>query len=58
MQSAPEFQGMLAAAKRREFQVLLVHNLDRFGRNREDAVVYKSLLRRQGIQVRGTCQAF
>lgn len=56
VKSAPEFQEMLAAAKRREFQVLLVHKLDRFGRNREDAVVYKSLLRRQGIQVRSVAE--
>ena len=56
VKSSPEFQEMLAAAKRREFQVLLVHKLDRFGRNREDAVVYKSLLRRQGIQVRSVAE--
>ena len=56
VKSSSEFQDMLAAARRREFQVLLVHKLDRFGRNREDAVVYKSLLRRQGIQVRSVAE--
>ena len=34
------------------FDVILVHKFDRFARNREDSVVYKSLLRSElGIQV-------
>ena len=31
--------------------VVLVHNLDRFSRRREDAVTYKALLRRVGVAV-------
>jgi site-specific DNA recombinase len=44
---------MIALARRKPppFTVLLVHKLDRFSRNREDAVTYKALLRRQGIRL-------
>lgn len=56
VKQSQEFLDMLAAAKRRDFDLLLVHKLDRFGRNREDAVVYKSLLRRQGVQVRSVAE--
>lgn len=44
----PEFQKMISEAKQdpRPFDVILYHKNDRFARNREDAIVYKSLLRR------------
>ena len=50
----PAFQAMIAAAKGTPppFSVILVHKFDRFARNREDSIVYKSMLRRQcGVQV-------
>lgn len=50
----PEFQKMIAEAKQdpRPFDVILYHKNDRFARNREDAIVYKSLLRRDcGIEL-------
>ena len=50
----PAFMEMIGAAKRKPapFSVILVHKLDRFARNREDSIVYKSMLRRQcGVQV-------
>ena len=50
----PAFMEMIGAAKRRPppFSVILVHKLDRFARNREDSIVYKSMLRRQcGVRV-------
>ena len=45
----PGFQAMIATAKKkpRPFDVILVHRFDRFARNREDSIVYKSLLRRE-----------
>jgi len=43
----PAFMKMIAAAKSREFDTILVHKFDRFARNREDSVVYKSLLRKE-----------
>lgn len=51
----PEFQRMIAAARTRPrpFDLILIHKGDRFARNREDAVIYKSLLRREcGVEVR------
>lgn len=49
-----EFQRMIALARQkpRPFDVLLLWKFSRFARSREDAVVYKSMLRRQcGIEV-------
>ena len=49
----PEFQNMIAAAKQKDrpFEAILVWKLNRFARNREDSIFYKSLLRKKGIQV-------
>lgn len=49
----PAFQEMIALAKSKPkpFDVILVWKLSRFARNREDSIVYKSLLRKRGIQV-------
>ena len=49
----PAFKEMIAAAKRKAkpFDVILVWKLSRFARNREDSVIYKSLLKRQQILV-------
>lgn len=49
-----EFQKMIAAAKSKPkpFDVILVWKFSRFARNREDSIVYKSVLRKQlGIDV-------
>ena len=50
----PAFMEMISTAKikPRPFDIILVHKFDRFARNREDSVVYKSLLRKEcGIKV-------
>ena len=47
----PEFKAMVAEAKARKFDIILVHKLDRFSRRREDAVTYKALLKRVGVNV-------
>lgn len=49
----PGFQNMIAAARQKvsPFEVILVWKLSRFARNREDSIIYKSLLRKRGIQV-------
>lgn len=46
------FQRMItdAVASPPRFQTVLVHKSDRFARNREDAVKYKALLKRQGVR--------
>ena len=49
----PAFKDMirLARAKHPPFEIILVWKLNRFARSREDSIIYKSLLRKQGIQV-------
>lgn len=49
----PEFNHMIGTAKikPRPFDVILLWKFSRFARNREDAVVYKSMLRKLGIEV-------
>jgi site-specific DNA recombinase len=44
---------MIAAARQKisPFEAILVWKLSRFARNREDSIIYKSLLRKHGIQV-------
>lgn len=45
----PAFMDMIARAKTKPkpFDVILVHKFDRFSRNREDSIVYKSLLKKE-----------
>src|SRR3989338_6013135 len=49
----PAFQEMIATAKQKQspLQAILVWKLNRFARNREDSIIYKSLLRKRGIQI-------
>jgi len=49
----PGFKQMIVAARQKplQFEAILVWKLSRFARNREDSIIYKSLLRKQGVQV-------
>jgi DNA invertase Pin-like site-specific DNA recombinase len=49
----PGFKQMIANARQKPapFEAILVWKLSRFARNREDSIIYKSLLRKQGVQV-------
>ncbi|NTZ20464.1 recombinase family protein [Paenibacillus sp. JMULE4] len=49
----PYFQRMIAAAQQpdKNFEAILVHKFDRFSRSRADHVVYKALLKKQGVVV-------
>jgi len=49
----PAFKEMISLARLKHppFEAILVWKLSRFARNREDSIIYKSLLRKQGIQV-------
>ncbi|MBM3301530.1 MAG: recombinase family protein, partial [Deltaproteobacteria bacterium] len=49
----PGFKQMIATARQKppSFTAILVWKLSRFARNREDSIIYKSLLRKQGVQV-------
>ena len=49
----PAFLDMIAETKKRfsPFQAILVWKLSRFARNRQDSILYKSILRKRGIEV-------
>ena len=49
----PVFQHMIRDARRdpKPFETILVWKLSRFARNREDSLVYKALLRKQGVRL-------
>jgi len=46
-----DFQRMIAAARCKEFDIILVHKLDRFARNDYDFIVYEKELEDLGITV-------
>ena len=48
-----QFNDMIAIAKQKEkpFQMILVWKFSRFARNQEESIVYKSLLRKNGVDV-------
>ena len=47
----PQFQQMIADSNKREFDIVLVHKLDRFARNRYDSSLYKQKLRKNGVKL-------
>ena len=47
----PQFQRMIALAKAGEFQAILLWKFSRFARNQEESIVYKSMLRKNGVEV-------
>ena len=47
----PAFQQMITDSSAHTFNILLVHKLDRFARNRYDSAVYKRELKKNGVTV-------
>jgi len=47
----PSFQKMISDSHDKTFDILLVHKLDRFARNRYDSAVYKRELKKNGVTV-------
>lgn len=47
----PEFLTMIKDAKKDLFDVVIVHKLDRFARNRSDSIGYRTELKRSGISL-------
>lgn len=47
----PAFQRLIADAKRKKFEAVVVYKTDRFARNKYDSAVYKRELKRNGIQI-------
>lgn len=56
LEKSAEWEKMMAAAKAREWTVLLLHKLDRLGRDRDMVVMTKALLRRQGVEIRSVVE--
>ena len=50
-ENRPEFQRMIADSAKRQFQGILVYQLDRFARNRYDSATYKNKLKKNGVKV-------
>jgi len=49
--SRPEFQRMIADSSKRQFEGIIVYQLDRFARNRYDSATNKAKLKRNGVKV-------
>lgn len=47
----PSFQQMISDSARKSFNIVLVHKLDRFARNRYDSAIYKRELKKNGVTV-------
>lgn len=47
----PDFQRMIADAKKKAFRYVIVYKLDRFARNRYDSAIYKHKLKQCGVKV-------
>ena len=47
----PNFQKMIADSAKKDFELVLVHKLDRFARNRNDSIVNRTRLRRNGVSL-------
>ena len=54
----PEFQAMIEAAKRKEFDAIIVHKLDRFARSRADSSIYRRELSRNGVSLLSVLENF
>ncbi len=53
-----QFQQLMKDAPAREFQMVIVHRMDRWARNVDDARYYKKLLSRYGIKMISAIEAF
>ena len=49
----PAFQNMIRQARKKSnhIEYIIVHKFDRFARNKEDSVLYKALLKKDGVKV-------
>ena len=47
----PQFQKMIDDSSKKQFQAVLVYQLDRFARNRYDSAIYKARLKKNGVRV-------
>jgi site-specific DNA recombinase len=54
----PGFCRMIAFCRNRSIDFILVHKLDRFSRNREESILFKSLLRKHGVTVKSITENY
>ena len=47
----PEFQKMIRDSEHKDFEIVLVHKLDRFARDKYDSALYKKKLKNNGVKV-------
>lgn len=52
------FRDMINFAKDNDIQFILVHKLDRFSRNREESIIFKSLLKKHGVTVKSLSESY
>ena len=52
----PQFLQMIADSDKRLFDIVLIHKLDRFSRNRYDSAIYKSKLKKNGVEIRSVLE--
>ena len=54
----PGFCEMVSYCRKHDVDVILVHKLDRFSRNREESILFMGLLRKHGVQVKSATEQF
>ncbi|MDE6111255.1 MAG: recombinase family protein [Eubacterium sp.] len=54
----PEFQRMIEDARNGLFDVIIIHKIDRFSRNRFDSILYKNELSKYGVKVISVTENF
>jgi site-specific DNA recombinase len=54
----PGFCGMIAFCRKNAVDLILVHKLDRFSRNQEESILFKSLLRKHGVRVQSITEHY
>lgn len=47
----PQFQQMIKDSYQKEFQRIVVYQLDRFCRNRTDSAIYRNILQENGVKI-------
>ena len=52
----PEFKRMIEDSKKKQFDGVLVYQLDRFARNRYDSATNKNILKKNGVKVFSACE--
>ena len=54
----PGFCEMVSFCRKNDVNLILVHKLDRFSRNREESILFKSLLRKHGVTVKSITENY